>query len=706
MSKKDNEIARLTAALAEAEARANVAEAEVAHLKTKLDAERVKREELEAFVRRLPEIAELSDQCLAMVCDMKDIPQAVKDAMSQTLVAVKDSFTTLSKERVIKRLLKKGSEKVGKQPQTLKELEPKLTNAKEAVDKAKRTLKRRTEQLQKVIAAADAAAKEAAKDKGAEASSSPLTDAAAAIANTPDPETQEFPKGDFDGRQVPDEKVKATEKSNNCSEPDQTCPYCGRVHGIISGRLHAAPLRTLSDFFANVASFVERVSQHNYCPACNKAFYTSTGDDVPSLPGRQMGQWLMVKAAKLYCVGIPLDKAQRLLFSSQSRLGNDTLGNNLHDWALGTCKPLLDSLTNNVLGEQHTMLMDETTFSVLQSKGQGICEVPDADDQRQKDYIAVQCSTFYERHRCFRFIYIGSRAAEKINDALKDVHPQVLVTDGYGPYAAYCQGEGRPVAQNCCAHLRREIIDALAIPALNKHLFETEPEKAVMKAKALCDSGSEAFYLSIVLEAFSKIYGNEASLIREEGETDEHFLERVKESRNKYARPLMDHIDTIMCGLAEKMTQQTRTGAYVSIDKTRQANAAVVYYMNRRKNFRVFLDDPAVPPDSNAVEQAVRPITVLRKACDFKQSQERMNSLCILMSLYETARANGITDFDQWLHDYSRAFFIYRANRTLTRKVRDCASLDAALNPKLMAFDSDAGDGFDFTRYYPWNYKK
>ena len=124
-----------------------------------------------------------------------------------------------------------------------------------------------------------------------------------------------------------------------------------------------------------------------------------------------------------------------------------------------------------------------------------------------------------------------------------------------------------------------------------------------MKAKALCDSGSAAFYLSIVLEAFSKIYGNEASLIREEGETDEHFLERVKESRNKYARPLMDHIDTIMCGLAEKMTQQTRTGAYVSIDKTRQANA-VVYYMNRRKNFRVFLDDPAVPPDFNAVEQA------------------------------------------------------------------------------------------------------
>ena len=54
----------------------------------------------------------------------------------------------------------------------------------------------------------------------------------------------------------------------------------------------------------------------------------------------------MVKAAKLYCLGIPLDKAQRLLFSSQSRLGNDTLGNNLHDWALNTCKPLLDSLTN------------------------------------------------------------------------------------------------------------------------------------------------------------------------------------------------------------------------------------------------------------------------------------------------------------------------------------------------------------------------
>lgn len=413
----------------------------------------------------------------------------------------------------------------------------------------------------------------------------------------------------------------------------------------------------------------------------------------------------MAECSEKYCLGIPLEKIEHWFFPERSRLGKATLGNNLHKWALDTLEPLLDSLTS-VMAGQHTLLMDETPFSVLQSKGQGICEPPSEDDQRQKDYVAVQCSTFFERHRCFRYIYLGSRSAEKIYEALADVHPQVLVTDGYGPYATYCQGDDRPVAQNCCAHLRREIIDALAIPALNKHLFDENPAEAVKKAKALFDNGSPAFFLCMVLEAFSKIYGNEASLIREEGETDESFQQRIRESRNKYARPLMDHIDTIMCGLAEKLTRKTPAGSYESLDKTRQVGSAVVYYMNRRESFRVFLDDPRVPPDSNAVEQSVRPLVVLRKACDFKQSQEHMKSLCIMMSLYRTAMENGITDFKQWILDYSHDFFIYRANKTLTNRLKNSATIAAALDPKLMAFDSDAGKGYDFTRYYPWNYKK
>ncbi len=700
MSKKDDEIARLTAELAKAQARVADAEAKAISFEKKLNAERAKRETLEALLLRLPEMIELTNQSLDTLKSLgDDIPQAMRDAWVQTLQSMKDSFIQLTKDRAFQRLNKKGSEKIGKRGKK-PSLEEQITTAKNAVDKAERDLKRKNAQLQKALDAMN----EAATAKNAENPSSLLDNAAAGIANTPDPEAKEFPTRPSEGRQVPDEKIKATEESANCPEPPNECPDCHRTQGIISGRVHAEPLRTLSNRLNAIADFIARTSQHHYCTSCHKAFYTSTGDDVPSLPGRQMGQWLIVKAVKLYCLGIPLYRLHKMLFGEQPHFGKETLYTNLHDWALDTGKPLLDALAT-VLLSQHTLLMDETTFTVLQSQGLGICETPDEKDQRKKDYIAVQCSTFSEQHRCFRFIYLGGRSNDKINEALKDAHPQVLVTDGYGSYASFCRGEGRPIAQNCCAHLRRAIIDALKIPALNKHLFETEPEKAVMKAKALCDNGSPAFYLCMVLEAFTKIYGNEASLTRGENETDEHFFQRVKESRDRYARPLMDHIDTIMCELAKKLTRKTGTDSYESVDKTRQAGSAVVYYMNRRKNFRVFLDDPMVPPDSNAVEQAVRPVTVLRKACNFKQSREHMDSLCIMLSLYETARANGITDFEQWLHDYSRAFFVYRANKTLTRKVKESVSPDAALNAKLMAFDDKAGEGFDFSRFYPWKYK-
>ena len=39
------------------------------------------------------------------------------------------------------------------------------------------------------------------------------------------------------------------------------------------------------------------------------------------------------------------------------------------------------------------------------------------------------------------------------------------------------------------------------------------------------------------------------------------------------------------------------------------------------------------------------------------------------MSLYETAKANNIRDIPAWLLACGRAYYLYRANRTLTRRM-------------------------------------
>ena len=89
--------------------------------------------------------------------------------------------------------------------------------------------------------------------------------------------------------------------------------------------------------------------------------------------------------------------------------------------------------------------------------------------------------------------------------------------------------------------------------------------------------GTSAFLLCSVLSAFSKIYGNEASLIQKDGESREKFLARVKKSRQSYAKPLMKNIDPILCKLAKNETQTNSAGVFESADKTKQIGATVAY---------------------------------------------------------------------------------------------------------------------------------
>lgn len=124
--------------------------------------------------------------------------------------------------------------------------------------------------------------------------------------------------------------------------------------------------------------------------------------------------------------------------------------------------------------------------------------------------------------------------------------------------------------------------------------------------------------------------------------------------------------------------------------------------MNHRENFRQFLDDARIPLDNNAMESSIRAVAVLRKACDHKQSVEYTESLCILMSLTETAKINGIDNVIEWLTEYAKAYCLHRASNTLTYEVN---SNGRSLDSKLMAFNNGSEEGFNMEPWLPWNYK-
>ncbi len=703
MPKKIKDIATLTKLLEKAEAKVARLEAENDKLKAS-NKEFVNALIVASWIR--PDMKALAKRCFERLRQVKpDIPDADIDLAMDIADDLEAEYVRSPEYRKFARFIKKGSERIshsksGKAGKTPGVASESSANAEvnTEVDKTFRDIKKRGNDLASAITTSNDAAILAA----AEHPDNAALKAAANIAKTPDPERAEFERKPSIGRQA---LTAITKKVTVDPLGDSVvCPCCHSNTHIDQGVVREEKIRTAVTTLNGLHQIDLIDTQHCYCHTCGKFFDRASNNDIPVKPGRQTGLSTAVMVHGLYCLGVPLNKIMAAIFGQKAQLGKDTLGRNLHDWALDSLNPLLVAMTK-VMHEQHTLLMDETPFAVLQSNGQGICAAPDENDQRKKDYIGVQCSTFASAQRCVLFTNLGSRSREKIFESLKDTKAKVLVSDGYSPYAAFCQGENRPIAQNCCAHLRRVILDALNIKKINDLLFGEEVDKAVEKAKARFAAGSPAFLLCSVLTAFSKIYGNEASLERKPEENVQQYLDRVLKSRQAYAKPLMDSIDVIMSELAKTLTKVTKAGTYESADQTSQAAASVVYYMNRRKSFRVFLDDPEVPPDSNAVERAIRPLTVLRNASNFKQSQTRVDSLCVMMSLYESGKANHIENIGKWLEDYCRAYYQHRLNKTLARIAREKGSIAEALDTRLLCFDAKSGDGFDFSEFYPWNYK-
>ena len=123
--------------------------------------------------------------------------------------------------------------------------------------------------------------------------------------------------------------------------------------------------------------------------------------------------------------------------------------------------------------------------------------------------------------------------------------------------------------------------------------------------------------------------------------------------------------------------------------------------MNHAEQFHLFAEDPEVSPDSNAVEQSVRAVAKYRSAIGFKQSQDYTENICILLSLVETAKLNGIADPVQWLTGYSETFYRYRVSKTLEARIEETGkdNLAEALDPKVMEFAPDSAVGFDLSGF-------
>ena len=199
------------------------------------------------------------------------------------------------------------------------------------------------------------------------------------------------------------------------------------------------------------------------------------------------------------------------------------------------------------------------------------------------------------------FHYAPSRAHKHVEAFLGDFRG-TLLSDGYAAYAAYARRRGNVHAQ-CWAHCRRCYVDAK----------ESEPAGV-----------AEALSLIGVL------YAHEKTIRKKKLEGPAKLA-----YRREHSTPAVDAF------FAWCKAQRGRLDLLPSSPFAQ----ALAYAAERELSLRVFLDDPAVPPDTNHLERGLRPIPTGRRNWLFAWTELGAQRIGVIQSLLVTCKLQAIDPY-------------------------------------------------------------
>lgn len=194
------------------------------------------------------------------------------------------------------------------------------------------------------------------------------------------------------------------------------------------------------------------------------------------------------------------------------------------------------------------------------------------------------------------FLFSPTRARRVLDEALAP-YQGVLLCDGYSAYESYAQARADVTLAQCWSHTRRNFLEA----------EQVEPRKTAR-----------------VLSWIQQLYQVEE---RARGDLDE--LARL---RAEVSRPIVSKIFEFL------QRELDNTALLPSNVFVKAAEYAVV----RARALRLFLDNPAVPIDTNHVERTLRPPAVGRKNWMFHITEVGARHAAIFYSLIQSCILNDI----------------------------------------------------------------
>ena len=201
------------------------------------------------------------------------------------------------------------------------------------------------------------------------------------------------------------------------------------------------------------------------------------------------------------------------------------------------------------------------------------------------------------------FTYSSSRARQHIDETLSQHFTGTLVSDGYAAYARYVEQTAGLSHAQCWAHTRRKF-------------FESE--------------SSEPDRVAIALACIGELYRHEAE-IRKKGLLDE--------KKRQYR---LEHSKVVVDAFFEWCEDQLCDDDLLPDNPFYKA---LQYALGRGTELRVFLEDPAVPVDTNHLESALRPIPMGRRNWLFCWTELGAEHVGIIQSLIVTCRLQNISPY-------------------------------------------------------------
>lgn len=244
------------------------------------------------------------------------------------------------------------------------------------------------------------------------------------------------------------------------------------------------------------------------------------------------------------------------------------------------------------------LFMDETTLAMLQP-GSGktktcyvwaLCR----DDRRWSGNEAPGVVFQFEK----------SRKGEHAEQMLEGFNG-ILQVDGYAGYKRLTRedrGGGPLTLAYCWAHVRRKFLDV---------------HKATKSSKA-----------NKALKLINKLFGIEADLRACHQPPTVRLTTRQLESK-----PLVLKLFKLLREYAAEITMKSALGE------------AINYTLKLEDGLKVFLNDGRVEMDNNSVENAIRPIALLRKNAMFAGSEVGGRNWAVMASLIGTCRMNGVEPY-------------------------------------------------------------